>query len=368
MPTPGDALAQRTMAFLLAGGGVATYIASKAAVDALVGKSMPTSARLAVGHWLTIAVVALTALVMGEPNLAVTLVFASSVVCLTLGVGSLVLVSKTVGPTTRRPAAAMLLPAAMLAFLAGFHGRLTLTHAASLFLLGVTATLLWRPPENEDSPKLAIAFRGNVGVRSIQFVLAATLACVGGWAAVRGISRVHPSNGLATPGLLTVTLLAPLLVLPALGAGIDLAYRHRSAVAYDALAGVVLLNLCVLLPACIVEASVHPLQRTTSVFVQQMPDPMSPPPATRPTTQAASRPASQPTPQLASDDSAPDADGLVFPRTSWRVDAVALIVLAMMLLPVSLGRWPLTRGDGIGLVLGYLVYLLLAVALQIRAA
>ena len=41
-------------------------------------------------------------------------------------------------------------------------------------------------------------------------------------------------------------------------------------------------------------------------------------------------------------------------------------VLAMMLIPVSLGRWKLQRTDGIGLALGYAAYLIASAALTIR--
>ena len=369
MPIPGDAVAQRTLIYLLAGGGVLTYVASKAAVDAIVGKSLATPRRLAVGHWVSPAVVTLVAMAIGRPDVAVSLVFATSVVCLTLGVGALLTLGHTIAAGERRSASVMLLPITLAAFLAGLHGTLTLTHAGALALLGVIAVSLWSGPNWNDTPKLATARRGHAATRIVQLLLAAALAGVGGWAAIRGISGVHPSNGIATPGLLTVTLLAPLLVLPALGTGMDLAYKNRAAVAYDGLIGLVLLNLCVLLPVCTVEANLHLLQRSVTTLLPPTNDAVSVAvPTSEPLTGASSRPttaASQPAPPDTPAEAA-STDGLIFPRTSWRVDAVALVVLAVLLLPIGLGRWPLTLGDGIGLILAYLVYVAVAVVLQVQ--
>ena len=54
---------------------------------------------------------------------------------------------------------------------------------------------------------------------------------------------------------------------------------------------------------------------------------------------------------------------LQLPLTVWRVDIVALIVLGLFLLPVGLGRWKLSRMQGLGLIGGYAAYLALSVLL-----
>lgn len=355
MAIHGDVVAHPTMIYLLAGAAIAIYIASKAAVDALVGRSMATSGRLALGYWFAIAAVALTALWLNAPGVAVSVVFASSVVCLTLGVGSVVLTGKSVGYTSRRPASMMLLPASVLAFLAGFHGRLTFTEAGALFLTGIMALRLWVAPEGESSGSLALASRGTIVPRAAQALLAVLLAIVGGWAAVRGMTGLHPTNGIATPALLTVTLLAPLLVLPMLSVGIDLAYRRQSVVACDGLIGVVLLNLCLLLPMCVVTNAIFPaaLHSQPTVLPSSAAHPTPGPTTNVSTTQKSSN-----------DSHVKPA--LNFPLVTWRIDAVALVVLAVLLLPITQGRWPLTRGDGIGLIIAYLLYVLLAISSRLH--
>ena len=47
-----------------------------------------------------------------------------------------------------------------------------------------------------------------------------------------------------------------------------------------------------------------------------------------------------------------------FPLAVWRIDAVALIVLCTLLLPVGAGKWNLGRGEGAVLIAAYCVYLM----------
>jgi len=55
-----------------------------------------------------------------------------------------------------------------------------------------------------------------------------------------------------------------------------------------------------------------------------------------------------------------------FPLAAWRVDAVVLTVLGFILIPVSLGRWELGRWEGVGLIIGYAMYLILEAAVTVR--
>jgi hypothetical protein len=45
--------------------------------------------------------------------------------------------------------------------------------------------------------------------------------------------------------------------------------------------------------------------------------------------------------------------------SSWRIDNVFLIVLGLALLPISIGRWTLSRGEGFFVLLVYAFYLAL---------
>src|SRR5687767_3000105 len=86
-------------AALLALGGVAMYVASRAAADALAGGDPERTGRRAIGHCIPIAITALLFLHpifhrpgidepgVGRPQIAVALLLASGVACLTLVLG-----------------------------------------------------------------------------------------------------------------------------------------------------------------------------------------------------------------------------------------------------------------------------------------
>src|SRR5687767_15945282 len=86
-------------AALLALGGVAIYVASRAAADALAGGDPEQPGRRAIGHCIPIAIVALLflnpvlgrpgidELGVGRPQIGVALLLASGVACLTLVLG-----------------------------------------------------------------------------------------------------------------------------------------------------------------------------------------------------------------------------------------------------------------------------------------
>jgi hypothetical protein len=191
-------------------------------------------------------------------------------------------------------------------------------------------------------------------------------------------------------------LLGPLLVLPMLGTGVDLAHRGQSWLAVSSHVGVVLLNLCLLLPAVVIEGQYHPLrmgaqaatawldENVMGSWRKQMAAPITPP-TTMPTTLAATSPTTSPTTvattQQAStapvassadedEDDSPAAEAshaaVPLPLAVWRVDIVVLIALGLFLVPVALGRWQMTKWEGLGLLAGYIAYLLLAMTLGVR--
>ena len=55
-----------------------------------------------------------------------------------------------------------------------------------------------------------------------------------------------------------------------------------------------------------------------------------------------------------------------FPLAVWRVDTVLLIVLGLMLVPVSLGRWTLRKVEGLVLTCLYAAYLIMSTAIAIK--
>ena len=49
---------------------------------------------------------------------------------------------------------------------------------------------------------------------------------------------------------------------------------------------------------------------------------------------------------------------LFYPRTIWRIDAVTLLMLSLVLLPIALGRFKLDKQVAGWLIVAYCVYLL----------
>lgn len=357
---------------LLIAAGITLYIASRAAADALVGGRLASPGRMAIGHWIPIAAVALGAMVLRRSEIALGVIFATSVASLSLALGSVTFLSPPVVPVPARRTWPMVLPVALLAFLAGLRGELTRWHALVFLVQGVAVAVLWndRATGQPIRERERATARWFSPMRFAQFALAGALAVIGAWCAVRGAdvgseaTRVYTEVRVASAGLIAATLLGPLLVLPVLGAGVDLAHRGQSWLAVSSQVGVVLLNLCLLLPAVVLEGQFHPLGNTMDLVMTALDPRVSSPDAPLPATMPATTRTT--TVQTATDADLPSLKAVPLPLAVWRVDIVVLIALGLFLVPVALGRWSLTKGEGLGLIGGYIAYLLLSMALGVR--
>ena len=317
--------------------GLAMYVASKALSDALVAGRAGLSGRLALGQWMPIAVVAIAAVAGDRPAIAIFLIFSSSVGCLCLGTGAVALLGFFPEANVARRVWTFLLPAGLLIFLAGFQGGISLWVAGLFALQGMVVLLLWvARKDGIGQPQPVVPIGRGTGFRVVQFILAIYIACIGAWFALHGIDHVSAGNEFASSGLLTATLLSPLLVLPIIVTGTELAQRNQASMAVDAQMGVVLLNLCALLPLVVVTSYARQfvMQRIIN----------KPLPTTFP--------------------AALDLKAFPLPLGVWRVDVVMLIALGLFLMPVALGRWTLTKQQGLGMMIGYAVYLTLAIKFQ----
>lgn len=315
--------------------GLAMYIASKALADALTAGDTGQPGRLAIGHWIPIAVLAVAAVMVNHADISVGLIFASSVACLSLAAGAVVFLQALPVTTAARQSWAMLVPAGLLAFLVGLHGSISLFNAAIFAVQGLCVLILWNdgPPKAMRLEPLPVARPGRgMEFRVAQFALAAMLAAVGAWLALHGIGQVSAHSEFATAGLLTATLIAPLLVLPIIGTGTELSQTHQSAAAVSSQIGVALLNICALVPLIVLAA-----------YFKQI---------------------------ITAHGGSADLFGVLkgisvpFPLAVWRVDVLVLMILALFLLPVSLGRFSLARAQGLLMMLGYAVYLAMSLAWQ----
>lgn len=318
---------------LLIVGVIVQYAATRLALGGVRGDAVAPGHR-ALAQWLPIAATALAALAMRQPGVAIALVFGSSVACLSLVVG----LSGYVSPPRQLPPTrrvwVLVLPAAILVMLAGFHGSFTWYHAIMLLIMGMAFLGVWTEPSAEEGVS-AVDSQPDGGSRAgILIVAALAVAAIGAWAAARGAVVTGEHSRMLTGEFLGATVLSPLLLLPALGAGSIAAQRGHMGEVTSSLCGTVLLNLCALLPLIIlanylIEGFAH----------------LHTAPGLRQAFAAAATP---------------------YPLVTWRVDSIVLIVLGFALIPIAMGRWLPERFESMLLVAVYAAYLAAETAVAAR--
>lgn len=310
-----------TLILMLA--ATALYVGCRGAIDAAARPDGSDPGRRSAAQALPIAATAVAAILMRRPEIAVTVIFSSSVatLCLALGLSSYLSPMRVVPP--RAKTWAFLLPVTLLTFVAGFAGELNAIHATMLLLLGASILPVWfeRTPADFHSARGEDATMAWDGWRIAELVLSIVLAGVGASGAIKGTAAVAMQSSQLSPALVAAAILSPLLVLPSLGTSASVAQRGDSGPAAAALVGTVLLNLCLVLPLVIL------LQYAASYVSAGAPR---------------------------------HFDALIFPAAVWRIENVILLILGLLLLPVALGRWFLGRGESILLILGYAAYLMLS--------
>jgi hypothetical protein len=328
---PLTAIAQANAGFLLLIATTITwYVATRAALDALSPARALAPLPRAIAHWMPIAVLALYCVCSKRPEVAVTVLFATSVAALSLVLGILILTGTSVdaGHDARRPWA-LIAPVALLTFLAGFKGHFTLTHALIFLVEGaVVAYLMAVPAPTNGAQRVTIGPPRETGLRALQFVLAVAVALLGAWLGAVTTDRMASTAHFLMPGFVSAAMLSPALMLPMIGTGSELVHEGRFQTAVSSLVGVVLLNLCLLLPILIIASLIVTARENMTLNVPFTTALLNAPP-------------------------------LFFPMSSWRIDNVFLIVLGLALLPISIGRWTLSRGEGFFVLLVYAFYLAL---------
>jgi Ca2+/Na+ antiporter len=368
------ATSPRLLAFaMMLAGAVALYVASLVGVRALAGRDPSLVGRRAVGHWLPILCVALAAAVLRRADLAVGVILATCVSSLSLMLGILAYFA----PLDEHPAARrgwpFVLPAALLALLAGFSGALSFVHAGMLLLLGAAVWSVWSEqpadPASDlfsalDSPADLFAALDSPAERRgpttvFLLLVALALAAGGAYLAAAGAARASESSRFLPAGLLAAAVLAPLLTMPMLATSSAMAERGESSSMAGTLVAVVLLNLCLTLPAVVVVWHVQPGVTEVVTQVMKLPSPestVSSQPAIDERYTTVERPLFG---VLGT-----KAEPMPYPMAAWRIDTVLVLVLGFALIPIALGRWPLGRTEAGGLIIAYAIYL----ALTMRTA
>jgi Ca2+/Na+ antiporter len=304
---------------LLVGGIVLQYIATRFSMGALARADGSSPGKQALAQWLPILSTAIAAMVMHMPEMALCLVFGTSVASLSLVIGMTSYVAPVSPPMPERRLWAMVFPAAIFLLLAGFRGKLTWIHAVMLLIMGAAFLAVWI--ERPDAMTMPPGARDEDRSSLLLIVPALLFAALGAAITIYGTNKA--SSRILTPDLLAATILSPLLLLPSLGAGTMLAQTGHTDRAVTAVCGTVLLNVCLLLPAIVlVEYAI-----------------------------GAHHGHAQPIP---------------FPLITWRLDTVLLVVLSFAMIPIASGRWVPERIEAVLLVIVYAGYLIAETALTAK--
>jgi cation:H+ antiporter len=295
----------------------------------------------AILHWLPIAVASMTARFLGHADMALGILFGTSVAILSTAVGSICMVAP-VGPAPPRfkriwP---FTLVAALIVFVSGFNGLLTWKHGVALAVEGLVILSLWQERRtHEQWPELPPEVGKPVTTSSLADseifliigAMAVSLLFAGGGAyfATRGALGMTRLRARVSPGAIAASLLSLVLATPLIQSGKRLVLAGASWIPMSAQVGITLLNLCVLLPVLAIFPYLHAVVTTVR--------------------SAHGKP-------IDWDSMGPNVT--VFPLAAWRIDTVVLILLSTLLLPVAMGRWNLGRAEGFMLIAGYCVYLL----------
>jgi Ca2+/Na+ antiporter len=345
------------------------YIASRTAADALAGAAAAPGRR-AVGHAIPVLAVAMMGVLIGRADLAIGVIFATSVAALTLVLGIVIVSANHTLATSSRRLWGFVLPVALISLLIGFSSAIGWVQALMLLLEGVFLLLLWNDPRSPVAvatqepapvePLVADPSARSMALRLTQLFFALSAAAIASWAGLVWARQVSGQLGIPGFGLVAALMLAPALVLSMIGSGSHAASEGHFDHAAAQLVGFVLINLCAILPLMAMLWITRPMwhgaiQQAYASAVDRQNAPAAPlirPHA--PATTSTSRPASD---DAAAQDAEPGA--LPYPISVWRVDTVLLIAIGLLLLPVALNRWTLARSEGIGLIAAYVMYMVL---------
>lgn len=335
---------------LLMGGMVALFACSRV-LSTILPRRVDAIGMRSLGLFIPIAAASLISMLMGRPEIAVGIIFGTSVGAMTTVIGFVALAGPLGdGPAHWRRIWPFQLVAALLVLISGFKGTFEWKDAVALLVEGLLLLTLWndreqapatagsvlegawsgrsQPPPLPYAGETPIRTEGEIAMLVVQLLLVAVLLWFGGWGVTQGAVRTSTAlRGLSTSGM-AGSIVSLALVMPMMYG----AWRHadggRGWIPVTAQIGVVLLNLCALLPVLIL------LPYMAKVFPMVA--------------------------HFAGDSLAPRgglATLLVFPSPMWRIDNVVLIVVGVLLLPVSIGKWRLGREEGMVLLAGYFFYL-----------
>src|SRR5207247_307768 len=208
------------------------------------------------------------------------------------------------------------------------------THAVMTLLLGLAIRAVWTTAPT-PAPALPPQARQRDRLRIVQLLLAIVIGGLGAWLGYKAIVASDSRSRIASAGLVATAVMSPLLALPILGTGAIAAQNGKMQSIMSSIVAIVLLNLCCLLPLVIISHYARQLilAHHNGAHGRELLSNLLPVP---------------------------------FPLAVWRVDTVLLMVLGLLLIPISLGRWTLRKHEGAALAAVYTAYLFVSAAVVIR--
>jgi Ca2+/Na+ antiporter len=293
-------------------GAMLLYSAGQLLIVARGGVAAP--GWIAFFYFSSIAVVSIFEAVRGHSGLALAIILGTSVGCLSLIQGSIILVAPgSEASGSLRRVWPFVLPATLLVFMAGLTGGLTRAHAGAFLVEGIALLVAWNGMSDPTQDR-AIGVMEGKSVNGWLLGIAGIVAMGGSLLALAGARQISRPYPMPAADLVVPAILGPILIIPAWVAEISQAHVHKQpGVATTTAVGMVLLNLCLLLPVIVL----------ISVWKGEEP--------------------------------------MIYSILSWRVDTVVLLVFGFILLPPALGRWRLGVAEGITLVGLYVVYVLMGI-------
>lgn len=350
---------------ILLAGMVALFACSRVLAARVARGDLSVGLR-AVSYFIPIAAASFAAMLLGRPEIAVGVVFGTSVGAMTTVIGFIALAAPVeAGPPRWRRIWPFQLAAALLVFVMGFKGTFNWHDAVALGVEGLLLYGLWNEPRDEAEqtagsvlneaagstapvagwpgtfplnyaplpPAETLYMPVRVVVLIAELTLIAVLLWLGAWSITQGTVRTASQlRGMSTSAM-AGSIVSLALVLP-----MTYGTWRRSAGAcgwspVTTQVGVVLLNLCALLPALILLPYLAVHVPKVSAWAGDA---------------------------MLWNDRLPKL--LIFPTPMWRIDNVVLIVVGVLLLPVAIGKWSLGREEGLVLIAGYFFYLTATIA------
>jgi hypothetical protein len=336
------------------------YLTGRVAVSCLPRRMDGPVAR-ALLFMFPVSIASIGAVLINRPVLAIHLPIAVAVYCMTLGASVLMLFHPGVGKPefAGRRSWTLLLPAALMILIAGFAGSIDGLVAACLIVYGFFALMAWsNPPERAKQNQLLLEYEAgkappqtSASSSILMLLPIALLMVVAVVAALYVLPEADKQFRTQADSVLVMFILAPAIIVPKVFELLPPARVMSFNDSMSSLALTAMLCLCVVVPCAAGLKLLAPpvVDYSGAGLSAQLNAPPGNPPTTRPAS-APARPAVAP--------ANVESRVLRIPVDVWRIDALALVIACLLLVPIAAGLFRVGLTEAVGLLLLYAIYFL----------